>query len=86
MTFNLHDCDCRSVEYDPSGNHFISSSFDETSVVYDIKRSKIAQRIEAHSDRVVLAKWHPFFPIIATTSADSTFKVMASENFLRKYE
>lgn len=86
LTLNLHTEEVRSVEYDPSGNYILSSSFDMSSVVYDLKKQKILQRIKVHDDKVVLAKWHPFFPIITTTSADSTVRILVSDSFLSTYK
>ena len=44
-TLNLHGEECRSVEYDPSLNYLVSSSFDGSSVIYDLKKENICQRI-----------------------------------------
>lgn len=84
-SWNFHEQECRSVEYDPSLNYFVSSSFDDTSIIYDINKDKIIQRIKIHDDKVVQARWHPFLPIIVTTSADQTVRVMASESYLNSY-
>lgn len=40
---------------------------------------------DEHEDRVVNARWHPFLPIIVTTSADCTFKIYATEYFLNEF-
>lgn len=33
-----------------------------------------------------MAKWHPYLPLIVSTSADCTFKVYAAESFLKQCE
>ena len=81
----IHDDDCRSVEFDPSAKFFASTSFDNTCKVYDILSDQVVTTINAHRDRVVLAKWHPFFPIMLSTSADGQVKVFASKNFIENY-
>lgn len=33
---NIHDADCRSVEFDPTANYVTTASFDGTVGIYDI--------------------------------------------------
>ena len=82
---SIHEEDCRSVEFDPSGRYFASTSFDNTCKIYDTSTDKVVSTLTAHTDRVVLAKWHPFFPILISTSADSQVKAYASKNFVETY-
>jgi len=43
-------------------------------------------KIIHHTDRVVLAKWHPFYPIILSTSADKTARIFAPRKFIEAQE
>jgi len=81
----IHNDDCRSVEYDPSCKYFASTSFDQTCKIYDIQSGQVTSTLKSHSDRVVLAKWHPFFPILLTTSADCQVKLFAAQDFIDTY-
>lgn len=81
----IHTDDCRSVEYDPSCRYTASTSFDLTTKIFDTASSKVVASLEYHTDRVVLAKWHPFFPILLSTSADCQVKVFASRSFIDMY-
>lgn len=49
----MHDGDCRSVEFDPTSNHFVSASFDGTVGIYNINKKEIEYKILNHEDRVV---------------------------------
>lgn len=82
---SIHSDDCRSVEFDPSGKYTVSTSFDLSTKIYDTVGGKVVTSLEYHSDRIVLAKWHPFFPIILSTSADCQCKVFASRSFIDSY-
>ena len=84
-TVTIHSDDCRSVEFDPSCRYFASTSFDQTCKLYDIANQKVTATLKAHVDKIVLAKWHPFFPLLISTSADGTVKVFASKTFLDAY-
>ncbi|EAS04633.2 WD domain, G-beta repeat protein (macronuclear) [Tetrahymena thermophila SB210] len=81
-----HTADCRSVEFDPTGNYMISTSFDKSICIYNIEEEKIVTKINNHSDRVVLSKFHPFFPFVLSTSADSTSRVFAPSEFIKNFQ
>jgi WD40 repeat protein len=72
----------RSVEFDAYSGLIATSSFDSTIAIYDINKRAVKTRITNHTDRVVLAKWHPFYPMILSTSADSTARLFAPSSFM----
>jgi len=78
----LHEADCRSVEFDSSSGLIATSSFDATIGIYDLNSERLLNRISNHTDRVVLAKWHPFYPVILSTSADTTARLFAPQQFI----
>lgn len=72
----------RSVEFDPTAQFLVSSSFDKTVAIYDLLERKQVNKIQTHTDRSVLSKFHPFYPFILSTSADCTARIYAPKNFL----
>jgi WD40 repeat protein len=76
----------RSVEYDAYSGLIATSSFDSTIGLYDVNEKIIRNRIQNHTDRVVLAKWHPFYPIILSTSADFTARLFAPRKFMDSFK
>ncbi|CAD8182857.1 unnamed protein product [Paramecium octaurelia] len=81
-TLKHHTMDCRCVEFDPTGRYICSVSFDSTIALYDWEQQKLITQITDHEDRVVLCKWHPFYPFILSTSADCTGRIFAPHGFL----
>jgi len=75
----------RSAEFDPTGNYIISTSFDKTICIYDINEKRILSKLLNHTDRVVLAKFHPFLPFILSTSADFTSRIFAPRDSIQTY-
>lgn len=72
----MHTADCRSVEFDAKSQYLLSASFDNTIGIYDLKQQSIKAQPDCHTDRVVLAKWHPHLPITLSTSADCTARIL----------
>lgn len=62
-----------------------TSSFDSTVALYDVNENKLRNVIKNHTDRAVFAKWHPFHPIVLSTSADSTARLFAPKKFVDRY-
>jgi WD40 repeat protein len=83
--------DCRCVEFDPTSRYLATASFDSTITIYDYEQQRLVTTIDNHEDRVhsllkhekvVLCRWHPFYPFILSTSADSTGRIFAPHSFL----
>jgi len=92
----IHEADCRlfrfycsnigrSVEFDAYSGLLATSSFDATIGIYDVNERMMKNRIQNHTDRVVLAKWHPFYPVILSTSADTTARLFAPKKFMEGF-
>jgi len=71
------------VEFDSSSGLIATSSFDTTIAIYDVNQRMVLNRITNHTDKVVFAKWHPFYPVILSTSADTTARLFAPQKFLQ---
>lgn len=74
QTLQIHQDDCRTVEYNPDNQFLVTSSFDCTAKVISTHPSpySLINSIDTHSDKVVMAKFHPTKDIILTTSVDNT--------------
>jgi len=51
-----------------------------------LNKKTVVNRIQNHADRVVLAKWHPFYPVVLSTSADSTARLFAPQKFIENFK
>lgn len=69
-----HTNDCRSVEFSADANWLVTASFDGTIGVVDLNKGNV-RKMADHTDRVVSARWHPYLPIILSTSADRTARI-----------
>ena len=74
--YNYHTADCRSVEFSADTNWLVSCSFDGSLGFVNMKSSKNC-KVEFHDDRVVSIKWHPYLPILLSTSADKTARIFS---------
>ena len=72
--YDYHSNDCRAVEFSADGKWLVTASFDATIGVVDVYKGAVT-RITDHTDRVVSARWHPYLPIVLSTSADRTARV-----------
>ena len=71
-----HRGECRSIEFSCDNAWLTSASFDCTVGMINSETNEFNQ-ITPHNDRVVSAKWHPYLPIILSTSADRTARILA---------
>lgn len=74
---NYHKSECRSVEFSSDTRWLVSASFDSTLGLVDMHRGQ-TYRLEQHADRVVSATWHPYLPIVLSTSADKTARLFST--------
>ena len=74
--YNYHTADCRSVEFSSDTNWLVSCSFDGSLGFVNMKSGKNC-KVEFHDDRVVSIKWHPYLPILLSTSADKTARIFS---------
>ena len=76
----------RAIDINPTSNYILTGGFDKNISIYDLDDQKIQTKINIHTNKVVNVKWHPFFPIFASSSADRTVRLFASEKFCNKYK
>jgi WD40 repeat protein len=74
--FNYHTAEVRSVEFSSDSRWIISGSFDSSIGMIDMESGQ-TYKVEHHSDRVVSARWHPYLPILLSTSADKTARIFS---------
>ncbi|CAG9323077.1 unnamed protein product [Blepharisma stoltei] len=73
---SYHLAECRSVDFSADTRWLVSSSFDRSIGLVQMDTGS-ACRLEYHEDRVVSARWHPFLPILLSTSADKTARIFS---------
>ncbi|OMJ91689.1 hypothetical protein SteCoe_5717 [Stentor coeruleus] len=74
--YNYHTADCRSLEFSCDTNWLVSCSFDGSLGFVNMKTGK-NYKVEFHDDRVVSIRWHPYLPILLSTSADKTARILS---------
>jgi len=77
---NSKDEDDDDISIDINASFLIATgSADNNAYIYDVGRSKeggsLLQRLEGHTDKVYSVNFHPFEPIIATSSSDFTVRL-----------
>ena len=74
---NTQQKEVRTLAFSPDGKFLVSGGFDNKIKIYDIMNNfNLAGELE-HNDKVVSVKWHPYLPIIVSTSADKTARLWA---------
>lgn len=76
----VHEAEVRSVSFSPCGTALATASFDGTSRILTsgmhgdqpapLSSLRLLDRL--HTDRLLSASWHPWFPLLCTTSADGS--------------
>lgn len=68
----------RGVSYSVDGAFIASASYDgqvHISETVDLDRVNVVKTLTGHEDKVVSVKWHPYTPLLLTTSADKTARI-----------
>mmetsp|Transcript_12878 Transcript_12878/g.18816 ORF Transcript_12878/g.18816 Transcript_12878/m.18816 type:complete len:657 (+) Transcript_12878:11-1981(+) len=71
-----HADECRSVEFSSDTKWLASASFDHSIGIVDMAQGTTC-KLDYHEDRVVSIKWHPYLPILLSTSADRTARIFS---------
>ena len=74
---SLHKGEVRGVSYSADGRYVASASFDKNIIITDtlnMDNIQIVKTLE-HDDKVVSVKWHPYLPLLLSTSADKSAKI-----------
>jgi len=69
-----HQGETRAVSFDQDYRHLASAGFDSTIKILDMESMQLVKTLY-HDDKVVNVKWHPYSPILLSTSADKTARL-----------
>lgn len=69
-----HSDEARSISFSSEGDYRATASFDKSIKIAKLLSDK-EEAVLYHDDRVVCVRWHPFLPMLVTTSADFTARV-----------
>ena len=72
---NQHIQAARSVSYNVDGKFLASAGFDSMIRVMDSANNLSVVKTLSHEDKVVCVRWHPFLPMLLSTSADKTARL-----------
>lgn len=67
----------RGVSYSVDGNFIASAGYDgdlHISDTVNLDKVKIVKTLK-HEDKVVSVKWHPYLPLLLSSSADKTARL-----------
>ena len=72
-----HTSEARGVSFTVDGKYLASAGFDSQVVITDTSDLDNLSTVKVlnHDDKVVSVKWHPFLPLLLSTSADKTARV-----------
>ena len=73
----LHSKEVRGVSYSVDGFFVASASYDgqvHISDTVNLEQMSVVKTLE-HEDKVVSVKWHPYLPLLLSTSADKTARI-----------
>jgi WD40 repeat protein len=72
-----HQGETRGVTFSVDGSYLASASFDSSVKITDARDLDNLTTVKTlyHEDRVVSVKWHPFLPLLLSTSADKTARI-----------
>jgi len=72
-----HSNEVRGVSFTVDGKYLASAGFDCQIVISDtsdLNNLTVVKTLK-HDDKVVSVRWHPYRPLLLSTSADKTAKV-----------
>jgi WD40 repeat protein len=74
---NAHNSEARGVDFSIDGTYVASAGFDSQIVITDTSNLDNLAPVKtlSHDDKVVSVKWHPFLPLLLSTSADKTARL-----------
>ena len=75
----LHEGDVRGVSYSADGRYVASAGFDKNIVITDtmnFEKMHVVKMLQ-HDDKALSVKWHPYLPLLISTSADKSARIWA---------
>jgi len=72
-----HSQEVRGVSFSVDGKYLASAGFDHSIIITDTSDLDNLSNVKTlnHEDKVVSVRWHPFMPLLLSTSADRTARV-----------
>lgn len=72
----------RGVSYSVDGYFVASAGYDHQVHISDTVNLEAVQVVKTleHEDKVVSVKWHPYLPLLLSTSADKTARIWYPQN------
>jgi WD40 repeat protein len=73
----IHSQEARGVSFTVDGKYLASAGFDSQIIITDTSDLDNLTTVKSleHDDKVVSVKWHPFLPLLLSTSADKTARI-----------
>lgn len=73
----FHEAEVRGVSFSADGRYVASAGFDKNIVISDTIGNESLQVVKTleHDDKVVSVKWHPYLPLLISTSADKSARI-----------
>ena len=68
----------KNIQLDPSGNYLAVGGFGKQLTLVNASNLTPKEVLNIHSERTLDVDWHPFFPILASCSADKTVRLSQS--------
>lgn len=69
-TLTGHTAPVLSVAYGPRANLLVTGSFDESAIVWDVRRGRALRTLPAHADAIWTVGWDGEGALVITGSAD----------------
>ena len=73
----LHNAEVRGISQSADGRYLASAGFDKNINITDtinFQNINIVKTLD-HDDKVVSVKWHPYLPLLLSTSADKSARI-----------
>ncbi|WVQ68988.1 uncharacterized protein L199_007199 [Kwoniella botswanensis] len=70
-----HTAPVLSISFSPKSNLLVTGSFDESAIIWDVRRGKILRNLPAHADAIWCVGWDHEGAMVLTASADGLIRL-----------
>ncbi|WVW78732.1 hypothetical protein I302_100692 [Kwoniella bestiolae CBS 10118] len=74
-TFTGHTAPVLSISFSPKSNLLVTGSFDESAIIWDVRRGKVLRNLPAHADAVWCVCWDAEGAMVMTGSGDGLIRL-----------